>query len=142
MIGLHDIKIVREKAIELQAQILTAQSSALAAQSDQFALLEKVRSLEQQITDLEAWDREKKRYELKAIDSGSFAYVLKPDASNSEPPHWLCTTCYQNGKKSILQVLVSPMHSMANRVWTCPVCSTRIQPPWHLNPAGDSQSPT
>ena len=61
MIASHDAGVIREKAIELQAQIFTAQNNALAAQSDQFALLERVRELEKQVADLKAWDSEKAR---------------------------------------------------------------------------------
>jgi hypothetical protein len=73
------------------------------AQSDQFALLERVHELEQQVTDLKAWEKEKQRYELKQLAPGAFCYALKADASGSEPPHRVCAACYQHGKKSILQ---------------------------------------
>ena len=103
MISSHDAGVIRQKAIELQTQILAAQSNALAAQSDQFTALERIRELEKQIADLNTWDTEKKRYELKIVARGSTVYSLKEDERNSEPPHWICTTCYQQGKKSIMQ---------------------------------------
>jgi len=40
--------------------ILAAQSSALAAQSDQLSLLEEIRGLKTQMAQLEAWDAQKK----------------------------------------------------------------------------------
>ena len=42
MIASHDANVIRQKAIELQEQIFTAQQNALAAQSEQFTLLERV----------------------------------------------------------------------------------------------------
>jgi ribosomal protein L29 len=71
MISSHDAGVIRQKAIELQTQILAAQSNALAAQPDQFTALERIRELEKQIADLKTWDTEKKRYELKIVARGS-----------------------------------------------------------------------
>jgi hypothetical protein len=52
---------------------------------------------------LEAWETEKKRYQLTDYGRGTFAYALKPDAADGEPPHRVCANCYQHGQKSILQ---------------------------------------
>jgi hypothetical protein len=106
--GILEIKSISEvqtKVIELQGVILSAQSSALAAQSDQMALLEKVREMKTQITQLEAWETDKKRYHLTDYGGGTFAYALKEDESDGEPPHRICAACYQKGHKSILQNL-------------------------------------
>ena len=134
MIASHDASVIRRQAIELQAQIFAAQSNALAAQSDQFTLLESVRKLEEQIADLEAWETEKQRYELKKVASGAFAYSLKPDASGSEPRHWICTTCYQNRKKSILQEHVVNILAPGDggTTWICPACSMKIRVPFTM----------
>lgn len=97
--GLKDINdaTVRNAAvIELQEQILTAQN-------EQATLIDKVRDLEKEVAELKAWDAEKQNYELKEIGRGSFACVLKPEAQGAEPVHWLCTQCYDDGKRSILQ---------------------------------------
>jgi hypothetical protein len=103
MIGLRDGAMIQSKVIELQGVILAAQSSALAAQSDQFTVLERVRELEKEMANLEAWNREKERYELTTVGSGALAYKLKPEAQGAEPEHYLCATCYQAHRKSILQ---------------------------------------
>ena len=103
IVGLRDATMVQDKVIELQGVILSAQSNALTAQSEQFSLLERIRALEEKVTGFEAWDTEKQKYELKQVHTGAFAFVLKPEASSGEPPHWLCTTCYENNRKSILQ---------------------------------------
>jgi hypothetical protein len=103
MVGLRDGALIQSKVIELQGVILTAQQSALSAQSDQFAVLERVRELEKEIAHLKAWDTEKKKYELREVSPGAFAYVMKKSAKGGEPPHWLCAACYQRGNKFILQ---------------------------------------
>ena len=59
------------------------------------------------IAGFETWDAEKQRYELKPIGTqGVFAYSLKPEHENGEPPHWICPDCYQDRKKSILQTVI------------------------------------
>jgi hypothetical protein len=129
IIASHDANVIREKAIELQAQIFTAQQNALTAQSDQFTLLQRVRDLKKQIADLEAWDTEKLRYEMKRLASGGIVYSLKVDASGSEPPHDICAACYQRGKKFFLQAKQRNAATAAlgmPSMLMCPECKTEI----------------
>jgi hypothetical protein len=109
MIDARDASVVRAKANELQREIIAAQSSALAAQTGQLALLERKRELEKEVADLKTWEAEKKKYELTNVrpqndpTGAAFAYALKEAASSTEPKHFLCANCYQQGYKSILQ---------------------------------------
>lgn len=70
------------------------------------------------------WEGEKNRYALVTIWEGAVAYALKESMSMGEPPHWLCTNCYQDGKKAILNESVNAknFHGV-----TCPVCKSTIQ---------------
>jgi hypothetical protein len=111
IIASHDANVIRQKAIELQAQIFTAQQNALTAQSDQFTLLERVRELEKQIADLEAWATEKRRYVLQDLEPGVFVYALKPEMADGEPMHQICQTCYQRGKSRSCTLTNSAMAS-------------------------------
>jgi len=123
--GLKDINDTARRnaaVIELQEKILSAQAS----QSD---LVQYVRSLEEEVASFETWDTEKQRYELKEFGPGAFAYALKADASGTEPAHQICPTCYENRRKSILQIVpgnnarttlgIRPVHR-------CPVCKTEV----------------
>jgi hypothetical protein len=101
----RDIALMREKVIELQTVIMTAQSGAITAQSDQFLLLERVRELEAKLAKLEAWDAERARYALQDLGNGVLAYVVKPYAQVAEPSHAICPDCYEEGVKSILQTV-------------------------------------
>lgn len=94
---------VQGKVIELQTVILSAQQSALAAQSEQFAMVEQVRSLEEEIARVKAWEGQKQRYKLTQPWEGAFVYALKKSMSRGEPAHWLCTHCYAEGRGSMLQ---------------------------------------
>lgn len=103
MIELNSISEIKGKIIDLQTQILAAQSSAFAANAEQAEMAEHVRALKEELARIKAWDVEKKRYKLtKLWDTGGVAYALKESMSNSEPPHYICTHCYEDGRKSVL----------------------------------------
>ena len=89
---MNDATVRNSAVIELQEGILTAQAQQTALTEQ----IEKVRSFEK-------WEAEKQRYILTDYGSGTFAYALKPEKAEGEPPHRLCATCYQQGIKSILQ---------------------------------------
>lgn len=103
---LHTMAEVQAKAIELQQIILSAQSSALEAQSEQFTLLDRIRDLEKVLAEVKAWETEKNKYQLEAIVNGRgrenvYAYSTK---EGIEPAHKICAACYEDGHKSILQL--------------------------------------
>lgn len=99
---LKSISDVQGKVIDLQSAILSAQSSALAANSDQAAMAEQIRALKEEMARVKAWETEKQRYKLVALWTGSLAYALKESMKKSEPPHYICTKCYEDGRMSIL----------------------------------------
>jgi hypothetical protein len=127
---LKSISDVQGKVIELQSAILSAQSSALSANADQTAMVEEIRSLKEEIAHIKAWEKEKKRYKLvepwknnENWNPGSLAYALKESMKKSEPPHLICTKCYEDERKSIL----NPFKPTDGRVvFTCPVCKLQI----------------
>jgi hypothetical protein len=96
--GLKDI----DDAVRRNAAVIDLQSKILTAQEEHSTLIDHVRELKEQIARFEAWEAEKKRYELKQVPPGVFVYALKPAMADGEPPHLICEKCYQNGKKSIL----------------------------------------
>ncbi len=141
---LHTLAEVQAKAVELQQIILSAQSSALEAQSEQFALLEQIRNLEKELADVKAWESEKQKYELIDLFAGNdragaaFVYARKSGVEPAEPPHKICAHCYQEGKKSILQqeTRVPGM----DRVLLCNACGSEIyvagvRHPQHAKPS-------
>lgn len=103
MVGLRDAEAFQAKRLELQSRLLDAQGSIFAVQEERTTLVKRIGDLEAQITEFEAWEREKPNYELREIASGVFAYASKTEASGSGPAHYLCANCYQDRKKSLLQ---------------------------------------
>ena len=98
---LKSIADVQGKVIELQSAILSAQSSALAANADQAAVVQEVRNLKEDIARMKAWEEQKQRYKLTSPWQGCVVYALKEKCSGAEPPHWICTKCYEDGVKSV-----------------------------------------
>lgn len=114
------LKDINDRAIR-NAAVIELQEKILSAREQQTALTERIRELERRVADFETWNTEKQRYELVDIGSGTFAYTVKAAMRGTEPPHYICTNCYQNGKAAILQ------HAQMNmgHVLTCPSCKTK-----------------
>ncbi len=92
-----------DSAASRNAAVIELQEKIFAAQAVQSELFERVRNLEEQVTQYEAWETEKQRYELYDHGDGKLTYSLKEGVSPPEPPHEICANCYQKNKKSLLQ---------------------------------------
>ena len=108
---IHDVTLRNAAVIELQEKIL-------AAQVEQSSLIERIRELEKEMAEFERWDTEKQRYELKDVGFSCFAYMLQPEARGSEPPHFVCTNCFNKCEISLIQ--------RAGFTYHCPRCNTTI----------------
>jgi hypothetical protein len=129
MVGLRDAVAFQDKLIEFQGKLIEAQTSVFAVNEERTRLLSRVNELERQIAALEGWQSEKQRYEMKLTASGSIIYSLKVDATPTEPPHNICPSCYQSGRKSILQTMPRTGPSMSLRIppqYRCSVCKAEI----------------
>lgn len=102
LIEVRDLVKFGDALGKLQAQILSAQQGALAAYTRELALLDEIGTLKKRVADLEAWEREKARYELVALAPNVMAYSIKATARGTEPPHYICANCYNAGRKSFL----------------------------------------
>jgi hypothetical protein len=124
MTGLRDAEAFRSKSIELQTSILDSLDQAIAAREAYSEQLERVRILEAEVSALKDWGKERDKYEMKSVGQGSTVYMLKPEARNGEPPHWLCPNCFARGKKSFF----SGTGTMVLRRWSyvCADCKTSI----------------
>jgi len=90
-----------EKILEAQAQF----AQVLGAVIEKDAAIAR---LAQRVSELEAAQSEKDRYELAMLEpsGNAFAYRLRPAAELSErqaePVHFLCQPCFDLGRKSVL----------------------------------------
>jgi hypothetical protein len=122
---------VRDRAIELQSIILNLQGLTsdlqfriISLQDENMSLKDAIRGYEAQIKQHEEWKETEGRYKLKEVGRGSFAYVYQqPTEADATPTHYLCATCFENEKKSILQ-RTGPVGSGVSFV--CPVCKNSV----------------
>jgi hypothetical protein len=119
-----DASAIRTKIYELTREIMSAHSCALAVQSQQLELLQSKRELDDQVAKLKAWNTEKYRYELRSLGPGANAYVPKESMRGSEPVHWICANCFQDGKKRFLSENHSDLHHVYHK---CHECSYKIR---------------
>jgi hypothetical protein len=123
--GFLDLKSLAEvqgKVIELQSTILAAQGSAMAAVADQTTLIDENRALKDELKRLQAWGVEKARFRLVAAGKG-MAYGLRESQKGEDPPHWLCTQCFDVGIKSVM----NPSKDVDTWIfYACSKCKTKF----------------
>lgn len=140
VVDLRDAQLVQSKVIELQSVILSAQSSAMLAQQEQFTLVERIRSLETEVADLKAWDTQADEYELKQIDRAAFAYMKKEAMRGPEPAHWLCVNCFEHKRRSVLQDQGRSKADAQMEVFGCPTCRATLMVHWRRKPSEPYQT--
>ncbi|MEN9659185.1 MAG: hypothetical protein RL571_2650 [Pseudomonadota bacterium] len=122
--ALFDLRTTAEvqgKVIEIQNALLSAQSSALEATNAQFLLQERVRELEAQIKSFEDWGNQQQRYSLVNPWRGAAqVYALKKEHAEGEEPHFLCTNCFHNKKR----VILNPSSKDGWVYMICPTCKS------------------
>lgn len=72
---------------------------------------------------LKDWQQDQANYELHALAENALVYKVKSNSSASVPAHYLCSTCYQNHVKSILQ---SDGYIGFERKLSCHVCKAYV----------------
>lgn len=121
---LNTLAQVQEKSVELGQIIVAAQSATLSAYADQAAMIEEVRALKEEIMRVKAWETQKQRYKLVSPwKAGGVAYALRESMANGEPPHLICTKCYEDGRKSILNPVRIENGFLG---FGCPICKSQI----------------
>lgn len=107
---------LKEKLVELLGKL----EEALRTQT---TLLQQIDALEAEVARLEARNADLANYELKEVATGAVAYMTKPAARGVQPAHWLCPTCYENGKKSLFQPVGPTGHGT---MWRCMPCRSQF----------------
>lgn len=125
--------------IDLQQKIVDAMTALNEAAATHSAQAKRIDSLEAEIVQLKAWDGEKKRYELKDVYRGAFAFVLKPGMEQGQPPHWLCANCFERRHKSYLQFRGQDQGPNGSRGETssygCDICKGTVKVSYRGTPA-------
>jgi hypothetical protein len=137
---------INEVKVQLTQHILDAQQALTAAGMAQSDDAQRIANLEQQIADMGDWETEKQRYQLKAIDTGAFAYMHKTGMECGEPAMWLCQTCFEKRHRSPLQFRGQdagsggPGRGTHSR-WGCNHCKSEVVVHYRRNPAKVWETP-
>jgi len=59
--------------------------------------------LQREIAELRSAKSERERYVLHEVTAGAFCYRANPGKSGTEPEHYLCQPCYDQGIKSVMR---------------------------------------
>ena len=114
---------IQDKVTKLQSALMKAQNSAVAATTAQLELQEKVRTLEEQRRAANEWGDQESRYSLVCPWEGTAqVYALKRSASEGENPHFLCSNCFHNKRK----VILNPIKKDGWILMACPSCRATI----------------
>lgn len=88
--------------LEFTSAVLELTQKQLVLSQHQQTLLTENETLKKQLAAYERWEQESRRYQLHQLEPGILVYALKPEHAAAQPAHWLCATCYQDRKASIL----------------------------------------
>ena len=94
---------INRAVIDIQRHVLDAQRALMEADALHSSDMRSIADFEQEIIRLKDWSAERQRYQLVDVWHGAFAYMLKPEMRAGEPAHWLCTNCFDQGRKSFMQ---------------------------------------
>ena len=110
---------LNDAVINMQQAVIDAQEMVLAGQATEAKLRFRVQELERQVKGAEKWVKEASRYKLVDLRGNKgMAYALREELSTEdEPMHYLCTSCFEDGSKSILQCT-----GMSIKPYDCPRC--------------------
>ena len=111
---------LNDAIIEMQELLIQTQNSALQMQARNSTLVVRVSKLESEVANKQNWEAETTKYVLKDIDRGFMAYSLREEFQNEETLHFLCTKCYGERIKSILNR--TPAAFQRLKPWECPRC--------------------
>jgi len=95
---------LKVKTSELYDEIIKVQSGIIEVQAEHSKLQQDNHDLTQKLNSIETWEKEKEKYILKEICEKVFVFERKASEQGEEPIHWLCARCFNQNKKSILQL--------------------------------------
>jgi hypothetical protein len=103
-IDARDDAKAREALFEMQSKLSDMFAAHFALIDRHSALIQRVHELDGQLRELQEKLVLSSAYRLARLPSGQFAVVSNED--RGQPEHYLCQTCFDSGKKSVLQTNV------------------------------------
>ena len=116
----HDSATITQVQSDIRKHLLTIQAEALTLQDKHLALLHEKEELIKKVVQFEQWEKTESEYTLQELALGVIAYSYNDSQDSTIPHHWLCTNCYNDRKKSILQI--QSTMPVGARKYACPRC--------------------
>ncbi|MCK4798930.1 MAG: hypothetical protein KAT05_16260 [Spirochaetes bacterium] len=120
----YDAKALTQAQTQILEHLLTLQFEALSLQEKHSAVINEKQELVKKLEQFVQWGETEAEYELKEIRRGMFVYSSNNSQSSKIPTHWLCTQCWDERKKSILQ---ARHHTETEAEYVCPRCNLTIR---------------
>jgi len=110
--------------IEAQEQIMSLREGALELQEENHELKNKIRELELKLKNVNDWSIEKEKYALVSPWGGAAqVYAMLKEHSDGEAPHYLCSNCFHNKSK----VILNPGKKDRWVIMVCPTCKATLE---------------
>ena len=122
--ALFDSKVdaaAKDQILEMRGIIASSLAAVITTKEELQAARDAEREATDKLVRYENWLNEKTRYQLTTPPGNPTVYALKESQSNGEPPHYLCTNCYESAKKAILH---GGRSAQGYSTWNCPSCKT------------------
>ncbi|KAA6167187.1 hypothetical protein [Pseudomonas veronii] len=103
LLTLRDEELVRSRVFDLTNNLMELQQQLMNAQVEQMGLVQRITQVEEQLRLSQAKTNVLDRYELQTVGGGKFVYAMKSEYAGSEPEHFCCTKCFDDGKRSIMK---------------------------------------
>ncbi len=110
--------------LEAQEQIMSLREGALELQEENHELKSKVRELESKLKEVDDWSNKKEKYALVNPWGGAAqVYAMLKEHSGGEAPHYLCSNCFHNKNK----VILNPGKKDRWVIMVCPTCKATLE---------------
>jgi transcriptional regulator with GAF, ATPase, and Fis domain len=119
----YDAHTIAQAQSDILEQLLAIRMDTLTLQEKHSTLINEKDELAKKLVQLEQWEKTESEYELQEINRGKFVYSPKNSQQSKKPTHWLCTQCWDDRKKSVLQ---ANYHTESEAQYICPRCKLRF----------------
>ena len=113
---------IRNATFELQRKLQDIQLDNLKLIDLVYSYKTQVDQLTQRIDEKISFESQAEGYSPHTFESGTFTYINNAAINESDPPHYLCTNCYQHRIVSILQPCGIESRHFQNY---CPHCNNK-----------------
>lgn len=104
-IKLHQQVEIDLKASELLEKIDSLSVTIMELYEKNLELIKEKAELEKKVVNNEQWEKEKTKYKLYELDTEIYVYAYQKSNNNTDPMHYVCKKCMEDGKKSVLDFI-------------------------------------